>query len=110
MTKNQLPPSNLPPAEPTFKVSGKLWIYPGLGAWHFLTVNKKTAKEIKSISGHLRRGFGSLKVRVVAGRSEWTTSIFPTKEGEYLLPIKAAVRKVENLRAEKQATAHITLI
>lgn len=106
MTKSTLPSA----AEPSFKINDTLWIYPGIGAWHFLTVNKKTAAEIKSISSHLRRGFGSLKVRAIIGSSEWKTSIFPTKEGEYLLPVKASARKAENLKADKKVIATIALI
>ncbi len=96
--------------EPIFTISNKLWIYPGVSAWHFLTVNKKVTKEIKSLSNHIRRGFGSVKVKAQIGNSEWTTSIFPTKDGEYLLPIKASIRKVENLRADKMTTVLLTLI
>jgi hypothetical protein len=38
-------------------------------------------------------GFGSVKVRVRLGASEWTTSIFPDGgRGAYVLPIKKSVR------------------
>ena len=29
------------------------------------------------------------------GKTEWTTSLFP-KDGRYIVPIKASVRKAEN--------------
>lgn len=96
--------------EPIFKITGKLWIYPGMGAWHFLTVDKKTTKTIKSITSHLRRGFGSVRISVQIGKTKWKTSIFPTKEGEFILPVKSQVRKVENLLADKKITANITIL
>ncbi len=96
--------------EPSFKITGKLWIYPGMGAWHFLTVDKKTSKTIKSITSHLRRGFGSVKISAQVGKTKWQTSIFPTKDGEFLLPVKSSVRKVENLQADKKTTIQITII
>lgn len=96
--------------EPTFKLTAKLWIYPGMSAWHFLSIDKKTTKIIKSLSSHLRRGFGSVKVSVRIGHSKWLTSIFPTKEGEYLLPIKSGVRKAEHLTVNKKVTFEITLV
>ena len=96
--------------EPSFKITGKLWIYPGIGSWHFLTVDKKTSKTIKSITSHLRRGFGSVKISAQVGKSKWQTSIFPTKDGEFLLPVKSSVRKVENLIADKKTTIQITII
>lgn len=96
--------------EPTFKLRGKIWLWNGEAAWHFFTVSKKISKDIKSLSAHHRRGFGSVKVEALIGKTKWKTSIFPTKEGEYLLPIKASVRKSENLIANKNTEVIITLI
>lgn len=44
-----------------------------------------------------RRGFGSVRVTVRVGGSEWQTSVFPQKEGTWFLPIKVAVRRAEGL-------------
>ena len=45
-----------------------------------------------------RPGFGSVRVAVRIGSSEWTTSIFPSKaDGSYVLPIKRAVREREEV-------------
>ncbi|MXP41927.1 DUF1905 domain-containing protein [Altererythrobacter soli] len=44
-----------------------------------------------------RRGFGSVKVTVRVGGSEWQTSVFPQKSGTWFLPIKVAVRRAEGL-------------
>ena len=43
------------------------------------------------------RGFGSIPVKAQIGKTEWKTSIFPTKEGTYLLPVKAIVRNKEGI-------------
>ena len=45
----------------------------------------------------MSRGFGSLKVTVVIGASTFKTSVFPSKELGWLLPVKASVRKAEGL-------------
>lgn len=84
----------------TFKA--KLWIYPGDTAnWHFLTVPKELATTIKKNHGANARGFGSLPVEVTTGNTTWKTSIFPdSKAGTYFLPIKAKVRKTEDLQAD----------
>ncbi len=61
----------------------------------------KVSAEIKlghAGKGKMRRGFGAVKVEVELGGSKWRTSIFPTKEGPYLLPVKASIRKKEGLR------------
>ena len=44
-----------------------------------------------------RRGFGSVKVTVTCGQSQWQTSLFPNKDGSWFLPIKKPVRLAEGL-------------
>lgn len=75
-----------------------VWVYPGVGAWRFLTLPKKQGAEIKAKFGKRAKGWGSLPVEVVIGKTKWKTSIFPDKKsGSYLLPLKAAVRKAEKI-------------
>ena len=76
----------------------KVWIYPGNSAWHFVTVDKKNSLKVKKHQeGKLRRGWGAVKVSVTLGKSRWSTSIFPVKDGSYLLPIKSEIRKKEDV-------------
>ncbi|MEX2115779.1 MAG: DUF1905 domain-containing protein [Bacteroidota bacterium] len=79
------------------KVKGKVWRYPGFGGWHFFTVGKRTSSRIKSTMKGQLRGFGSIRTKARIGTTEWSTSIFPTKEGTYLLPLKASVRHKEGI-------------
>jgi hypothetical protein len=45
-----------------------------------------------------KRGFGSARVTVTIGETNWQTSVFPHKaSGGWFLPVKAAVRKAEGL-------------
>ena len=57
-----------------------------------------------------RRGFGSVKVKALIGVSEWTTSLFPQKDGTWFLPVKAAVRRAEGLEEGAQTLAMIELL
>lgn len=86
--------------KPAYKMRGEVWLYPGeTGNWHFVTVPKKESEAIKRKFGALKRGWGSLPVAVMTGKTEWKTSIFPDKKiGGYVLPLKAAVRAKEGLR------------
>jgi hypothetical protein len=82
--------------EITFKA--ELWEWQGQGAWCFVSLPKEYYDEIKTISSSPKRGFGSVKIEANIGKTLWRTSIFPdTKSGTYLLPIKKAIRKAENL-------------
>ena len=73
-------------------------VYPGMSAWRFLVLPKKESGEIKERYGKSARGWGSLPVSASIGKTEWKTSIFPDKKsGTYLLPLKAKVRKAEDI-------------
>lgn len=79
-------------------MKAKVWLYPGMAGWHFVALPKKESAAIKKSFGMLSRGWGSLPVSVTIGKTEWKTSIFPDrKAGAYLLPLKAYVRKKEEI-------------
>lgn len=79
-----------------FVVKAKVWKYPGMDGWHFVYVGDKESAQVKKFQQKMpRRGFGSVHVRAILGATTWDTSIFPTKEGPYLLPLKANIRKKE---------------
>lgn len=85
---------------PAYTGSSKVVRWPGDAAWHFLGVDKITSTAIKAAYRGPRRGFGAVPVVVTIGATTWQTSIFPDKRsGCYLLPLKAAVRKKEELDA-----------
>jgi hypothetical protein len=76
-----------------WKTRAKVWLWSGNAAWHFVTVPKELAAGIKALSDGMRSPTGSVRVAVTIKKVTWKTSLFPTKEGTYLLPIKAEVRK-----------------
>jgi hypothetical protein len=79
------------------------WLFSGgKAAWYFVTLPAQDAAEIayfsKLLNGGKRVGWGSIRVSVQIGKTNWETSIFPASQlSSYLLPIKASVRKVENI-------------
>jgi hypothetical protein len=42
------------------------------------------------------------------GKTTWTTSLFP-KDGLYLVPIRASVRKAENLEEGDEVTVRLEI-
>lgn len=81
-----------------YKVRSKIWLYPGMSAWHFITVPEKQSKEIQKVFAGKTRGWGSLPVEVTLGKTSWSTSIFPDKKsGTYLLPLKLQIRQKEHI-------------
>jgi hypothetical protein len=66
-------------------------------SWVFATVPADISEDVRDM-GLPRNGFGSVRVRVRLGTSEWRTSIFPdSKSGCYVLPVKKAVRTKEKV-------------
>lgn len=98
----------MPTAE--FTMRARVWIYPGMAGWHFVTLPKKPSARIKQQFATVRRGWGSLPVIAKVGKTSWKTSIFPAKESEaYVLPLKADVRKKEKIVAESHITIRLQI-
>ena len=93
-----------------FEFAASLWRYPGEQGWHFVALPLDVAAEIDDLTTGLRRGFGSVKVVVTIGGSEWRTSLFPdSTRGTLLLPVKKAVRAAEQLDADQDVSVHLRL-
>lgn len=88
----------------SYQVSAKLWLYPGESTnWHFLTIPKDISTEIKERTKGIRKGFGSVSVEVTIGKTIWQTSVFPdSSSGTFLLPVKAKVRRDEDLYVDEK--------
>ena len=76
--------------------AAELWEHDGEGSWHFVSVPADLSDDVRARVGR-RRGFGSARVRVTVGGTTWSTSVFPSKEGHYVLPVKRAVRDAEGI-------------
>ena len=92
-----------------YTVRAKVWRWKN-GSWHFVTLPKKQSAEIRRRFGSTARGWGSIRVRIKVGDTEWNTSLFPTnKNTEYLFAIKADVRKAEDIDEGDRITALVTI-
>lgn len=84
-----------------YRISTKVWLWTGKGAWHFVSVPKELSEEIKNEFGYIKQGWGSIAIELTLGESVWRTSMFPnSKTGEYLIPIKSAIRKAQNVNVD----------
>ena len=86
--------------------NGKLFIWRGPAPWFFVAVPAEQSENIKAISSMVTYGWGVIPVVVRIGKSEWQTSLFP-KDGVYLVPIKASVRRAEALEEGDSVTIHL---
>lgn len=81
------------------RFTGELWDYDEEGGWHFVSLPIEDSEELRARTAHVRKGFGSLRVRATIGDSTWDTSIFPSASGAYLLPVKKQVRRAAGIEA-----------
>ena len=93
-------------------VTAPLWLWnEGKGSWHFLTVPADPSAEIRLRNLAESGGFGSVRVEVTIGDVSWRTSLFPMKRtGEYLLPVKADVRRRAEITAGDEVRFRLELI
>lgn len=85
---------------------GELWFWRGPSPFHFVTVPENESAEIHAVAALVTYGWGVIPVLAEIGETSWTTSLFP-KDGGYVVPIKAAVRKRERL--ELGDAVHVVL-
>ena len=94
-------------------LTAPIWLWEdGKTRWHFLTIPPDAAVEVRlaKAASTPRRGFGSVRVEATVNDVVWRTSIFPHKDGGYILPIKADVRKRAAVAAGDEVTVELDLI
>lgn len=91
-----------------FEFNGKIWYWRGPAPFFFVTMPEEESHDLKAISASVTYGWGVIPVTVQIGDTEWKTSLFP-KDDLYLVPIKASVRKAENLEEGDEVTIRLTV-
>ena len=89
-----------------FEFSGKIWFWKGPAPWFFVTVPAEESSILKAVSGAVTYGWGVIPVHARINKTEWQTSLFP-QDGGYIVPIKARVRKAENLEEGDNVTVQL---
>jgi hypothetical protein len=83
----------------TFEFDAELWRWDARAdaSWIFVSLPRELSEDIEDLVPN-RRGFGSVKVTVRTGSSEWKTSVFPDSKSRcFALPVKKTVRSKERI-------------
>jgi len=75
---------------------GEIWFWRGPSPYHFVTVPDEESAELHAASAFVTYGWGMIPVDARIGATGWKTSLFP-KDGRYVVPLKDAVRRAEDL-------------
>jgi hypothetical protein len=88
--------------------TGEMWFWKGPAPWHFVTVPEDECGELAATSALVTYGWGMVPVRAQIGGTGWQTSLFP-KDGRYIVPVRASVRKAEGLEVGDLVTIRLAV-
>jgi hypothetical protein len=96
------------PDRMNLEFGGEMWFWKGPAPWHFVTVPDEKCGELEATSALVTYGWGMIPVTATIGATQWKTSLFP-KDGQYLVPVKAWVRKAEGLELGDVVTVRLAV-
>ncbi len=88
--------------------TGELWFWKGPAPWHFVSVPEPDCEDLQATSAFISYGWGMIPVGVRIGATSWSTSLWP-KDGGYVVPVKAHVRRSEGLEVGDLVAVRLTL-
>lgn len=88
--------------------NGEIWFWKGPAPWYFITVPDEECHALEAASAVVSYGWGMIPVTARIGATDWTTSLFP-KDGRYIVPVKAVVRKAEALEEGDTVTVRLAV-
>ena len=98
------------PIAPPYELTTEVLKYPGITGWHYVTLPDDIVDDIRGRFGNSARAFGSLAVSVEVGHSTWSTSLFfDSNTNTYLLPLKANIRKQEQIDEGDTVTVRLAV-
>ena len=88
--------------------SGEVWWWKGPAPFHFVTVPPDESVEIEAAAELVTYGWGMIPVEVLIGRTRWRTALWP-KDGRFVVPLKAAVRRAEDVELGDTVAVRLTI-
>jgi hypothetical protein len=88
--------------------SGEIIHWRGPAPFHFVTVPDEQSAAIEAVSSAVTYGWGAIPVKARIGRTDFRTSLFP-KGDLYLVPVKDAVRRAEQLELGDRVAIRLSL-
>lgn len=88
--------------------SGTIWTWHGPAPFFFVSVPEAESAELKEMMRSVTYGWGMIPATVRIGKTEWTTALWP-KDGAYVVPLKAWVRKAEGIDEGDPVAVELTI-
>jgi hypothetical protein len=87
---------------------GAVWYWRGPAPFHFVTVPDAEAAAIADVAAAVTYGWGMIPAAVRVGDTEFTTALWP-KNGGYIVPLKDAVRRAEDIDVDDVVEVTLTI-
>ena len=91
-----------------FDFAGRVIEWRGPSPYYYLPVPEEESADIREVAAMATYGWGVIPVVAKIGEVTFETSLFP-KDGGYLLPLKDAVRKPQNITDGDEITVQMSL-
>jgi hypothetical protein len=88
--------------------SGEVWFWKGPSPWHFVSVPEEESAALEVTVRAVSYGWGMIPVAARIGGTSFTTSLWP-KDGGYVVPLKAAVRRAERIEVGDVVGVELTV-
>ena len=92
----------------TLQATGMVFYWRGPAPFYYLRVPGDVAAYIHDVAAQVSYGWGVIPVTAIVGATRFTTSLFP-RDGGYLVPLKAAVRRAEDIELDDEITVRLQL-
>jgi len=91
-----------------FNFAGRVIEWRGPSPYYYLPVPEEESADIREVAAMATYGWGVIPVVAQIGHVTFETSLFP-KDGGYLLPLKDAVRKPQNITDGDEIAVQMSL-
>lgn len=91
-----------------FGFSGAVWEWRGPAPFFFVSVPEPELSALKELMRAVTYGWGMIPATVRIGGTEWATALWP-KDGGYVVPLKAWVRRAEGIEAGEAVTVELVV-
>ena len=88
--------------------TGPVWYWRGPAPFHFVTLPDEPSASVRAIASAVTYGWGMIPVVARIGETEFETAMFRKNE-LYVVPVKDAVRRSEDIEVDDTVTVHLTI-
>jgi len=88
---------------------GTVWYWRGPAPHHFVSVPEEACEYIKAAAPFVTYGWGMIPARVTIGATSWATALW-SKDGGYIVPVRADVRRKEGIELGDTVTVDLELM